>query len=139
MDPHLMASLHRVAAAGGPVIVAAAGTERWAAVKNRFVKVLGHGHSGREEVQAELLEETNQAIGHAPAGLVDQITHDQRSRAQQLLLQAMLVDPSVSDDLEKLITELDPPPDEDAEPESEPPPSNRPPVLRPRILGAPWA
>ena len=134
-----MATLHRVAAAGGPVIVAAAGTESWAAVKARFVRVLGHGHSGREEVQAELLEETNQAIAHAPAGLLDQVTHDQESRAQQLLLQAMLVDPSVSDDLEALVTELGPPPAED-EPEPEPtPPSNRPPILRPRILGAPWS
>lgn len=138
MDPHLMATLHRVAASGGPVIVAAAGTERWAAVKSRFVKILGHGHTGREEVQSELLEETNQAIAHAPAGLVDQVTHDQQGRAQQLLLQAMLVDPSVSEELEKLVAELNPPPDDDEEPEPEPP-SNRPPVLRPRILGAPWA
>ncbi|GAA3394033.1 hypothetical protein [Cryptosporangium minutisporangium] len=138
MDAQLLATLHRVAAAGGPVIVAAAATENWPAVKARFVQVLGHGHRGREEVQAELLEETNQAVSHAPAGLLDQITHDQESRAQQLLLQAMLVDPSVSADLEELLGELSPPPEEDEEPEP-PPPSTRPPVLRPRILGAPWA
>ncbi|SHN46902.1 hypothetical protein [Cryptosporangium aurantiacum] len=137
MDAQLMARLHRVAAAGGPVIVAAAATANWPAVKARFVAVLGHGHRGREEVQGELLEETNQAIAHAPAGLLDQITHDQEGRAQQLLLQAMLVDPSVSDDLEKLLAELNPPPEEDDEPDP-PPPANRPTVLRPRILGAPW-
>ena len=137
MDPQLRAKLHRVAAAGGLVIVAAGGTDDWAAVKARFVKVLGHGHRGREEVQGELLEETNQAIGHAPAGLVDRIAHDQESRAQQLLLQAMLVDPSIAEELQQLIAELNPP-DEDEEPEPEPPPTNRPPVLRPRILGAPW-
>ena len=137
MDPDRRATLHRVAAVGGPVIVAAAGTADWASVKARFVKVLGHGHSGREAVQAELLEETNQAIAHAHAGSVDQIIHDQQSRAQQLLLQAMLVAPSVSDELDELITELTPPPD-DEEPQPEPPPSNRPTVLRPRILGAPW-
>ncbi|TQS39972.1 hypothetical protein [Cryptosporangium phraense] len=136
MDAQLVATLHRVAAAGGSAIVAAAATESWAAVKARFVEVLGHGHRGREEVQAELLEETNQAIGHAPAGLVDQITHDQESRAQQLLLQAMLVDPSVSEDLQKLIEELNPPPED---PPEEEPPAEQVSVLRPRILGAPWA
>ncbi|MFI5959651.1 hypothetical protein [Cryptosporangium sp. NPDC051539] len=136
MDAHLVARLHRVAASGGAVIVAAAATENWASVKARFVEVLGHGHRGREEVQAELLEETNQAIGHAPAGLVDQVTHDQESRAQQLLLQAMLVDPSVSHDLQNLISELTPAPEEPAEEEPAPEQVS---VLRPRILGAPWA
>lgn len=139
MDRQLRAALQRVAAAGGVVIVAAAGTESWDSTKARFVQILGHGHRGREEVQGELLEETNQAISHAPAGLVDQVTHDQQGRAQQLLLQAMLVDPSVSDDLEKLVVELNPPPDEDEEPAPRAPSGNRPPVLRPRILGAPWA
>jgi hypothetical protein len=133
VDTQLRASLHRIAAAGGAVIVAASASERWDAVKARFVTVLGHGHSGREQVQAELLEETNQAIGHAPAGLLDQIVRDQLGRAQQLLLQAMIVDPSVGGDLEQLILELDPPAEEE---DPEPPPPR--PGIPGRPVGARW-
>lgn len=132
-----MATLHRVAAAGGAAIVAAAATGAWTNVKARFVDILGHGHRGREAVQAELLEETNQAIAHAPAGLLDRIVHDQQSRAQQLLLQAMIVDPSVADKLDNLVVLLHPPPEEDPEPEPPPRPLNQA-ALRPRTLGARW-
>lgn len=133
METHLLATLHRVAAAGGAAIVAAAATEGWTTVKARFVTILGRGHRGRELVQAELLEETHQAIAHAPAGLLDQITHDQLGRAQQLLLQAMIVDPSAADHLENLVLELHPPPEE----EEEPPPPPKPPVPG-RPVGARW-
>lgn len=126
MDRQLLATLHRAAAVGGAAIVAASATEDWPAVKARFVAILGHGHTGREQVQAELLEETNQAMAHAPAGLLDLITHDQLGRAQQLLLQAMIVDPSVADDLERLGLELYPPDEEDELPPSKPAVPGRP-------------
>jgi hypothetical protein len=133
VDAEQRATLYRVAMAGGAAIVAASNTDGWESVKARFVTVLGHGHRGREQVQAELLEETNQAISHAPEGLLDQVTHDQIGRAQQLLLQAMIVDSSVADKLQTLLVELYPPP----EPEEPPPPPPRPSIAG-RPLGQRW-
>jgi hypothetical protein len=133
VDAQQRATLYRVAIAGGAAIVAASNTDGWESVKARFVAVLGHGHSGREQVQSELIEETNQAISHAPVGLLDQVTHDQLGRAQQLLLQAMIVDPTVSEELQTLLMELYPPPVEEEAAAPPPPPS-----IPARPLGMRW-